>query len=256
VNYEIRYANKVTGTICLSFKYKSFLKDVEHSATHHSEVEEIKLNDLDFESLPIEFGYGEGRPYSLYNPEGETEEEKGEVRSNSSDEEFMTWAERNRAYHKRFLYFVPKSSQIYEYNRKKKDFKEISTQKEIVHPQDMQATELPDGSYLLTGGRDHKTNELTSVVVHYFNDQYFGRADILTPRVEHSAIYVKGFVYVFGGYNSDGVLKSIQAHDMNNNVWIDCGELQQARYRASVCKFDENYVYILGGCVNFDIDPF
>lgn len=43
---------------------------------------------------------------------------------------------------------------------------------------------------------------------------------------------------------------------MNNDVWIDCDDLEVARYRASACKFNDTFVYLFGGCTNFEVDPF
>lgn len=260
VNYAIKHDGKVWGTICLSFKYKSYLKDVNPAASHttkeSSNQEEVKTTNLDPVPTMVSIVDGD-QEYDDYIPwEHDDEADDNQNEAKSSDEEFMTVAERNRAYHRRFLYFVPKSNKIFEFDHTSKKYNEISKQTEILHPQDVQATELPDGSYLLSGGRDAESNEMTKAVVHFFNGEYFGRSDILTPRVEHCTAYLKGFVYCFGGYNDTGVLSSVQAHDMNNDVWIDWGELKVARYRASVWKFDDHLIYLFGGWINFDVDPF
>lgn len=99
-------------------------------------------------------------------------------------------------------------------------------------------------------------NKLTNAVVQYFEESYFRRADIPTWRVEHSTLYMKGYVYWFGGYNDDGILKQVEIYDMNNDLWIPLMEMKQPRYRASLCKFDENFIYLFGGCANFDVNPF
>mmetsp|Transcript_41303 Transcript_41303/g.47616 ORF Transcript_41303/g.47616 Transcript_41303/m.47616 type:complete len:99 (+) Transcript_41303:776-1072(+) len=98
----------------------------------------------------------------------------------------------------------------------------------------MKPVELPDGSYLLTGGRDAETGSLTETVVHYFEGSYYRRADIPTPRTEHSTVYMKGYVYCFGGDNDEGVLKNVEVYDMNNDSWLPFAEMKEARYRASI----------------------
>lgn len=263
VNYSITYAGHTSGTICLSFKYKNYQKNTEAPEPQLTVDEEQKLMDMEFATLPVEFADGE-QNYDEYIPTDPNEDKIDEEEhkklenwpSGSSDEEFLTLAERNRAYHKIPIFFKPKSSEVYVFNQNENQFYEISKQNEVIHPLDLQSTELPDGSYLLTGGRDSLTNDLTQSVVHYLNGQYFVRADFPTPRVEHATSYLKGYVYCIGGYNNDGVLKSIQAHDMNSDTWIDCGDLVNARYRASLWKFEESIIYVFGGCVSFEIDPF
>lgn len=178
VDYPIYFDRKVTGTICLSFKYTYNIteekKDIpkETYLTPGGHVENRSSLPPGFEPTIVD---GE-QEYDDYIPCDQNEDNQGE--SKSSDDEYLTLAERNQAYHKRFLYFVPKSFEIYEYSKSDKRFNEISTQSEILHPQEMQATELPDGSYLLTGGRDALTEELTHTVVHYINEQYYRRSDL------------------------------------------------------------------------------
>ena len=51
-------------------------------------------------------------------------------------------------------------------------------------------------------------------------------------------------------------MSSVEAYDMNSDFWIPLMEMKQPRYRASVWKFNDNFIYMFGGCINFEANPF
>ena len=144
------------------------------------------------------------------------------------------------------LQFKSKSHEILYYDSETKTHIDVSVQTQLKHPDKITSTRLPDDSYLLTGGIDCDTGEYTNIVAHYINQEYHPRAEINVPRACHTTFYYKGYVYCFGGYNQKGVLKSIEAHDMNSNCWIELPDMLTARYDMQSYLEDE-YIYLVGG---------
>lgn len=66
-----------------------------------------------------------------------------------------------------------------------------------------------------------------------------------------SAVYLKGIIYTFGGYdNYDKVqLKSCEYYNVEENKWYknESVQLNTARSQSSASIFDENTIYIFGG---------
>ena len=151
----VMYGGKLAGTLYLSVKYESVLK----KDWTPSQKETAQDDDIPPELL-LNFANNE-QNFEAYSPE-ESKDDSFEVidkiESQSKNKNINDdIGKLNRAYHKRFLYFVPKSYKIYEFDEESKSFYDISTQTDILHPSEVQTTELPDGSYLLTGGRDATT---------------------------------------------------------------------------------------------------
>lgn len=106
--------------------------------------------------------------------------------------------------------------------------------------------ELPDGSYLITGGKGQQG--VLGTTVHYFQGSEIVRANMGVPRMIHSVVYHKGYVYVIGGHDYYGQpLNSCECFDMNSNAWLPLEPMKTPRALASACKFNDSQFYVFGG---------
>ena len=111
--------------------------------------------------------------FDVYSPEEykyDSYEEISEVQKHTINKEKSDMYMLNRNYHKRFLYFVPRSSIFYEFDTEHESFNNISTQSDIINLFEVQTTELPDGSYLLTGGRDGTIKKIQMQLFNIFKE--------------------------------------------------------------------------------------
>ncbi len=68
-------------------------------------------------------------------------------------------------------------------------------------------------------------------------------------RKDFSAIYVKGFIYIFGGINENNeILSSCEKYDIFSNKWVLISEMCYPR-KDHICLYDEEngYLYTFGG---------
>ena len=68
------------------------------------------------------------------------------------------------------------------------------------------------------------------------------------PRSSHTMIvYKTQFIYVCGGLNASGRIKSCEKFDINENSWDTIPDLTEETDLATGCVFDDIYLYIFGG---------
>ena len=68
-----------------------------------------------------------------------------------------------------------------------------------------------------------------------------------TGRFSSKVVYLKGEVYVFGGWNNEGyIVKSIEKYSISSKTWSQIGEINSNRKYFCVCAF-MNKIFVIGG---------
>lgn len=109
----------------------------------------------------------------------------------------------------------------------------------------LRATELPDSSFLITGG--NKNGNFVQDTYHFFSKCFYKKNKMSMGRSRHCTVYHKGFVLVFGGLDSNGAIADCEAFDMNSDEWVPIAPLPTAKFDAGCCKFGEDKAYVFGG---------
>ncbi len=158
-----------------------------------------------------------------------------------------TQGTQNRDYHIRFVWFQGNSKSVFEFNFETGTFDQLQTLNSITHYPGSSAAELPDQSYLISGGFDPQHSAVTTGTYHFFENAYHQKGEMNVGRTRHASHYHGGFVYVFGGIAVEGPTNSCEVFDMNNNVWVAISPMNQPRYNASVCKVGADKFFVFGG---------
>ena len=88
--------------------------------------------------------------------------------------------------------------------------------------------------------------------LQYINRKLKMRAQMPTEKTFFPAVYHRGIIYTFGGY--DGYekvqLNSCEYYDVNADKWYNSHaptfKLHQTRSQASACLFDDTVIFIFG----------
>jgi hypothetical protein len=83
-----------------------------------------------------------------------------------------------------------------------------------------------------------------------FNDMSIKIKQQMSEKSFFSAVYLKGMIYIFGGYDNyeKMQLKSCESYNIEKDEWktLDV-TLNTARSQSSSCIFNDNSIYICGG---------
>jgi len=255
VDFLLFHKKKEIGRVYLDLEYKDgtdmpvnhqqFEQNLEEE--QYEEEEEEDENDLDYEYSPFE------KP------------SKSDKKSTSEKviaiDTSLSPLEANLALNKSPLWFKFNSSEVYRFNSENQSYDSIVTEKPrnsetgngpTYLGSHMRATELPDTSFLITGGEIGGAFDQTTL--HFYSDIFYQKSSMTKGRSNHSSVYHKGFVFWFGGRNEDGPLDEWEAFDMNTNQWVPIPAMPRKRFNAGWCKFGDSCIYIFGGTQQIGAD--
>ena len=52
---------------------------------------------------------------------------------------------------------------------------------------------------------------------------------------------------MFGGFGTHGPINNVEKYDIVNNNWINLKPLTVAKAYSTACRYDENFVFLIGG---------
>ena len=126
--------------------------------------------------------------------------------------------EYNLNYNRYMLFFQPNSINIMAFDFLAQQWAKCPNLTNFLLNSEFRSVQLPNYSFILTGGRDVHLQTLRSV--NLYMDGYFSRKpDMLECRSEHCSIYIDGYVYVFGGTNERGTLNSAEKMNIKTLIW-------------------------------------
>jgi kelch-like protein 10 len=66
-------------------------------------------------------------------------------------------------------------------------------------------------------------------------------------RKAHSAIYLKGFIYVFGGFVDGGVTKTGERFDISKGTWSGISPMFSSMAYTTPLVYGEQFIFLIGG---------
>ncbi|XP_053491304.1 kelch-like protein 10 [Ictalurus furcatus] len=116
---------------------------------------------------------------------------------------------------------------------------------------DLQRLRLPSAVLLAIGGYGHKN--LNTIEAY---DTRAARWVNVTcndesPRAYHGTVYLNGFVYCIGGFDSVDFLNSVRRFDPITRTWAQVNPMHSCRCDVSVCVLDSR-IYAMGGFDGFE----
>jgi hypothetical protein len=148
-------------------------------------------------------------------------------------------------YFKNPLFFQNESTNIFYFDFNTEQWISVKNTNNQYIPKFVRSTELPDGSFFLTGGEWQ--GEATDTALHFINFNFIAKNQMLNRRKAHSAIYVKGHIYVFGGFGENGVLNSCEKYDMNQGYWSQLPYMKYSRAYTTLVRHGDNQIFLVGG---------
>ena len=156
-------------------------------------------------------------------------------------------------YFKHTVFFRNNSTNAFYFNYNTNSWETIINNSNRFFPVFHRTTELPDSSFLVTGGE--LGGATIANVSHFINGQFVEKPNMIIARKAHGTAYLKGYVYVFGGYTDNGqILNSCERYDMNNGTWSQLAYMNYARGYATTCISGENHIFVIGGYGAFEVD--
>lgn len=174
-----------------------------------------------------------------------------QMNSNNYSQENSLW-HKSLFSHKNPLFFQNNSSNVYCYDFINNQWIKLNNNQNVFFPKFIRATELPDGSYFLSGGE--LNGNTMNEACHFLAGNFIQKENMNLARKAHSAIYVKGHIYVFGGFNNSGVTNSVERYDMNNGGWKVLSNLIYSKAYASPLAYGDNYIFLIGGFGNQNVN--
>jgi hypothetical protein len=174
--------------------------------------------------------------------------------SNQLTQQKPDW-EKKLTYHKNALFFQQTTSDVYSYDFANESWNKLTTNNKYISNKYSRATELPDGSFFITGG-ENQNGTSTKSAAHFLNLTFAYKADMINARKAHTAIYLKGFLYVLGGFDSSGkITNSSERFDLNsNNGWKQLANMTYNKAYATPLAYQDNYIFIIGGFCDQKVD--
>ena len=104
---------------------------------------------------------------------------------------------------------------------------------------------------VLLGGSEEGNTTPNVDNMKQLNPTNFSCVNVLSPmtgnRRVFETVYLKGEIYVFGGYDNDNkLIRSIEKYTPHNNSWTKVAEMYDDRGYYCVCAFMDK-IYIIGG---------
>ena len=205
-------------------------------------------------ALSTEFLNHYDSPYTCNNYEGvnygyKIFEDKNPVPKHNIDKSTLStqwW--KSLCYHKNPVFFQHGGNKMYCYDFKQRRWEVLVNMTGQYFPRYHRITELPDASFLMHGGEVN--GQSVSNSFHFIDGIFNPKNNMNYPRKAHGHIYVKGFVYVFGGFGQRGTINECEKYDMNNGGWSNIAPLNTSKAYTTCVKFSDDYIFIIGGYSN------
>jgi hypothetical protein len=157
-------------------------------------------------------------------------------------------------YYKFPLFFQHNSKSIWLFDFKNKNWRsEVNSSSEFFHIYH-RATELPDGSFLITGGEYNSQSINSTVFYSSSKGNFFIKSNMNVKRKAHGSVYASGFVFVFGGFGNSGILKDCEKYDIENDKWIKISSMAIPIAYTNAIVFGNNLIFLVGGFTGEKID--
>jgi hypothetical protein len=130
---------------------------------------------------------------------------------------------------------------------------EVNSSSEFFHIYH-RATELPDGSFLITGGEYNSQSINSTVFYSSSKGNFFIKSNMNVKRKAHGSVYASGFVFVFGGFGNSGILKDCEKYDIENDKWIKISSMAIPIAYTNAIVFGNNLIFLVGGFTGEKID--
>lgn len=166
---------------------------------------------------------------------------------NSSKE--SKW-EKSLFYHKNSLFLQSETSNIYFFDFTNNKWCLFNGKTSSIFNKYVRYTELPDNSFLITGG--DKDGFAQPSVYHFKDGNFISKANMNIGRKAHTTVYLNGFVYVFGGFGDSGVISACEKYDMNNGGWKMLSNMKYNLSYTTAVKYGTDLIYLFGGFGDID----
>jgi hypothetical protein len=105
------------------------------------------------------------------------------------------------------------------------------------------AVTLPDGSAMITGGGS------SANVLHYKDRKVVKKANMTQIRKEHASVYLRGCVYVIGGYDGQTgkFLNEGEKYNLLRDEWSNIANMNVPRCAFSATSVNSTLIFIFGG---------
>jgi len=112
-----------------------------------------------------------------------------------------------------------------------------------------QCVVLEDVLYVL-GGSSPTTPTNSVEILHLGNGskEWKEGPAMLNKRVSHGAVELNGCIYVIGGWNGQGVVKSVEKFNPKQGTWQEISKYTDIRMKSGVAALDGK-LYVVGGCL-------
>ncbi|OMJ67640.1 hypothetical protein SteCoe_35146 [Stentor coeruleus] len=80
------------------------------------------------------------------------------------------------------------------------------------------------------------------------------KPNLLIPRYQHSAIFVKNAVYVFGGATKNGITKTCEKWEINSGCWQRISDMEEGKTQMGICTV-AGKIFLSGECEIEKYDP-
>ncbi|MFI5267368.1 MAG: Kelch repeat-containing protein, partial [Chloroflexota bacterium] len=118
-----------------------------------------------------------------------------------------------------------------------------------------QATLLPSGKVLVTGGDDQQNALASAEIFDPRTQAWTPAASMLHARSGHVAALIGGQVFVAGGTDGGAVLNSAELYDPVSNGWSPLPAMPTARGFSSLVTLPDSSLLVLGGEVGMNPVP-
>jgi N-acetylneuraminic acid mutarotase len=135
----------------------------------------------------------------------------------------------------------------------------IMIQNEFNIPQHARYAITPKGQVYMTGGYHlfTKTFSNEAYILDEYRSDFKSVGNMYYRRADHAVHFFKDNIFVFGGmaYREDRnggkpfveTIDSCEFLSLQTNKWVMMPNFSKARQSFSVCQFNNNYIFIIGG---------
>lgn len=136
-------------------------------------------------------------------------------------------------YPKNPLFFSHGGTSMYCLDLTLKKWVKVNNLSNQYFPQYHRITEIPDSSFLMSGGEVNSSTVTNSF--HFIEGKFIPKENMNYARKAHGHIYCKGYVYVFGGFDNYGTIKNVERYDMNKGGWSEVTPMLVPKAYATCC---------------------
>jgi hypothetical protein len=155
-------------------------------------------------------------------------------------------------YFKYPLFFQHNSKNIWSYDIVNSAWKQVNNPSQEFFGKYHRAAELPDGSYFLTGGEVN--GQTVNTVRHFINGFFTQKQNMIFQRKAHCVVYSGGFVFIFGGFGTSGVMKTCEKFDLMKGTWTTIANMNYPRGYGTGVVYGENFIFLIGGFIGDKLD--